>query len=124
VHQSGGYTAWADKHPAYSSVAGPGSGANLDDFYAPEINSSVPLPANQKALAGVTTALGESRANLDLTSSVSAWTDSVFDIRCYDSLKVNAILNQIAGKNHLGAAKTRVPALFGMNFQAGFTIRR
>jgi hypothetical protein len=38
VHAAGGYTAWADKHPAYSSVNGPGNGTNVDDFYGPEIN--------------------------------------------------------------------------------------
>ena len=118
IHQNGGYTAWSDKHPSYSSVAGPGSGSNLDDYYSPEINSDVTLAANQKAVAGLTTPLGESCATLDLSSGVSAWTDSFFDIRCYDSLKVKAILNEIAGKNHLGTAKTRVPTIFGMNFQA------
>ena len=118
IHQSGGYTAWSDKHPAYSSVGGPGNGKNVDDFYGPEINSDVTLAANQKAVAGVTTALGESCASLDLSSGVSAWTDSFLDIRCYDTLKVNAILNEIDGKNHLGTATTKVPAVFGMNFQA------
>ena len=39
VHQSGGYTAWSDKHPAYSSVSGPGDGTNVNDYYSPEINS-------------------------------------------------------------------------------------
>lgn len=118
IHQNGGYTAWSDKHPAYSSVAGPSDGSNLDDYYAPEINSDVTLRANQQAIASVTTPLGESCASLDLTSGVSAWTDSFFDIRCYDMLKVNAILNEIAGKNHLGTTSTKVPAIFGMNFQA------
>ncbi|MGI9069838.1 MAG: alkaline phosphatase family protein [Bryobacteraceae bacterium] len=118
IHQNGGYTAWSDKHPAYSSVAGPGNGSNLDDFYGPEINSDVTLPANQKAVASVTTPLGESCSNLDLLSGVSAWTDSFFNIRCYDTLKVQAILNEIEGKNHLGTAKTKVPNIFGMNFQA------
>ena len=118
IHENGGYTAWSDKHPAYSSVNGPGNGKNVDDFYGPEINSDVTLPANQKAVAGVTTALGESCASLDLASSVSAWTDSFFDIRCYDQLKVNAILNEIQGKNHLGTATTKVPNILGMNFQA------
>ena len=33
-------------------------------------------------------------------------------------MKVNAILNQIDGKNHLGTKTTQVPTLFGMNFQA------
>jgi Type I phosphodiesterase / nucleotide pyrophosphatase len=64
------------------------------------------------------TALGESCASLDLSPGVSAWTDSFLDVRCYDTLKVNAILNEIAGKNHLGTAKTKVPEIFGMNFQA------
>jgi arylsulfatase A-like enzyme len=31
---------------------------------------------------------------------------------------VNAILNEIAGKNHLGTANTTVPTILGMNFQA------
>jgi len=118
IHQNGGYTAWSDKHPAYSSVSGPGDGRNLDDFYAPEINSDVTLPANQKAVASVTTSLGESCSSLDLSPGVSAWTDSFFDIRCYDTLKVHAILNEIEGKNHLGTVKTKVPIIFGMNFQA------
>ena len=118
IHQNGGYTAWSDKHPAYLSVSGPGDGLNIDDFYAPEINSDVTLPSNQRAVASITTPLGESCSSLDLTSGVSAWTDSFFDIRCYDTLKVNAILNEIAGRSHLGTAKTKVPTIFGMNFQA------
>ncbi len=118
IHQNGGYTAWSDKHPAYSSVAGPGDGTNVDDFYGPEINSDVTMTSNQQAVAGITTPLGESCASLDLSPGVSAWTDSFFDIRCYDTLKVHAILHEIEGKNHLGTAKTKVPTIFGMNFQA------
>lgn len=38
---SGKRTAWSDKHPAYDILNGP-SGAGIDDFYAPEINSLVP----------------------------------------------------------------------------------
>src|SRR3974390_493431 len=41
IHQNGGYTAWSDKHPAYSSVASGGGPTALNDFYAPEINSHV-----------------------------------------------------------------------------------
>ncbi len=118
IHQNGGYTAWSDKHPAYSSVSGPGNGKNVDDFYAPEINSDVTLPANQKAVANVTTPLAEPCSNLDLSSGVSAWTDSFFDIRCYDTLKVQAILNEIQAKNHVGTAEARTPTILGMNFQA------
>ncbi len=39
VKAAGGYTAWADKHPAYEAVNGPGDGHNVDDFFGPEINS-------------------------------------------------------------------------------------
>jgi len=36
----------------------------------------------------------------------------------YDDLKVQAILNEIAGKDHTGTKTRPVPAIFGMNFQA------
>ena len=112
IHGLGGYTAWSDKHPAYSSVSGPGSGTNLDDFYAPEINSIV------VGLPGVTTVTGISCANVLDPSQTGAWTDSFQNIQCYDTLKVNAIINEIDGKNHLGTMTTKVPTVFGMNFQA------
>ena len=132
IHAHGGYTAWTDKHPAYSSVSGPGNGTNVDDYFAPEINSIAANPdptdpgqvaaaaANQAAVANIVTALGESCApgSLDVSPNVSAWTDSFYDVRCYDQIKVNAIVNEIHGYNHLGTAKTRVPTIFGMNFQA------
>ena len=41
IHKAGGYAAWSDKHPAYSSVASGLGPVALDDFYAPEINSNV-----------------------------------------------------------------------------------
>ena len=113
IHQAGGYTAWSDKHPAYSSVASGLGPQALDDFYAPEINSNV------IGLPGVTTPTGISCATvLDPGSDITAWTNSFQNIQCYDTLKVNAILNEIAGKNHLGTHRTEVPTIFGMNFQA------
>src|SRR5882724_1387918 len=39
-------------------------------------------------------------------------------IKCYDQLKVNAIVNEIKGKTHLGSSNAPVPVIFGMNFQA------
>jgi arylsulfatase A-like enzyme len=36
----------------------------------------------------------------------------------HDDLKVQAILNEIAGMDHTGTKKAPVPAIFGMNFQA------
>jgi hypothetical protein len=111
VHAAGGYTAWSDKHPSYSSVAGPGGGT-LNDYYSPEINSTV------VALPGVTTASGISCSTIpDPTSDLSAWTNSFQNIQCYDTLKVNAILNEIDGKTHSGAS-AKTPNVFGMNFQA------
>jgi hypothetical protein len=113
IHQAGGYAAWSDKHPAYSSVASGIGPSALDDFYAPEINSNV------IGLPGVKTPTGVSCSTiLDPGSDLSAWTNSFQSIQCYDTLKVNAILNEIDGKNHLGTKKTQVPNIFGMNFQA------
>ncbi len=110
IHNAGGYTSWFDKHPAYASVAGPG-GNTLDDFYSPEINSLVvPLP-------GVVTPEGLSCATVADPSQTGSWTNSFQNIQCYDSLKVRAIVRQIHGRTHNGAA-AQVPNIFGMNFQA------
>jgi hypothetical protein len=113
IHGAGGYAAWSDKHPAYSSVASGLGPVALDDFYAPEINSNV------VALPGVKTPTGISCSTVpDPGSDVSSWTNSFQNIQCYDQLKVNAILNEIDGKDHMGQKTTRVPTIFGMNFQA------
>src|ERR1700727_119671 len=97
IHQAGGYAAWSDKHPAYSAVAaGPGPAA-LDDFYGPEINSTV------VGLPGVKQPTGISCSRVpDPSSDITAWTNSFQNIECYDTLKVDAILNEIAGKSHDG----------------------
>lgn len=114
IHQAGGVTAWSDKHPAYSSVSAPIGPTALDDFYSPEINSNV------IGLPGVKTPTGVSCENiLDPTSDLTAWTNSFQEIQCYDTLKVNAVLNWIDGKTHLGGGRLReTPNVFGMNFQA------
>ena len=111
VHQAGGYTAWIDKHASYSFTAGPG-GKGLDDYYSPEVDSTV------VALPGVNTSEGVACSPIrDTAGSLSSWTNSFANIQCYDALKVQALLRQIGGKTHSGAA-AQVPALFGMNFQA------
>ncbi len=113
IHQAGGFAAWSDKHPAYSAVASGIGPIALDDFYAPEINSTV------IALPAVQTPTGLSCTSIpDPGSDLTAWTNSFQNIECYDTLKVNAILNEIDGKDHLGLKKTKVPNIFGMNFQA------
>jgi hypothetical protein len=113
VHAAGGYTAWIDKHASYSFTAGPG-GNGLNDYYSPEVDSNV------VALPGVTTAEGASCATIRDTVSESGWNSSFKNIQCYDALRVNALLNQIAGKTHKGAP-AEIPSVFGMNFQAVYT---
>jgi hypothetical protein len=110
VRQAGGYTAWIDKHPSYATVGGPG-GNGLNDYYSPEVSSAVvPLP-------GVVTVEGASCATVRDPAGAGAWNSSFANIQCYDQIKVNALLNQIAGKTHNGGAAV-VPTVFGMNFQS------
>ena len=123
IHAAGGYTAWSDKHPSYSSVGGPSGSStdvNLDDYYAPEINSNSANYLNPTT--GAFPALIPAGCNpLPDQFAVAAnddYTGSFQNIQCYDGLKVNAILNEIDGKNHDGTGKTQVPSIFGMNFQA------
>jgi hypothetical protein len=111
IHAAGGYTAWSDKHPSYLSVSGPGDGTNVDDYYAPEINSPVvALP--------VTTPTGIKCDPIPDQTDTSDYTRGFQNIQCYDTLKVNAVLNEIDGKTHDGKAPAQVPVLLGMNFQA------
>jgi hypothetical protein len=113
IHAAGGYTAWSDKHAVYAAVSGPTGTSlpsNVDDYYSPEVNSNViPLP-------GVKTATGLDCANVNLNGG--DWTTDFDNIKCYDQLKVNAVLNWIDGKTHLGTGTAVVPKIFGMNFQA------
>jgi Type I phosphodiesterase / nucleotide pyrophosphatase len=110
IHKAGGYTAWSDKHPSYSSVSGPGNGGNLDDYYSPEINS---IPVGLPGVKGCNPLPDQSAV-----SPTNAWTDSFANIQCYDILKVLAILNEIDGRSHDGIPGKPVPTIFGMNFQA------
>jgi len=112
IHGAGGYTAWSDKHASYSSVGGPGGGTNVDDYFSPEINSTeVAMPQNKIMNCNPLPDSAAFNAGDDYTGSFQ-------NIQCYDSLKVQAILNEIDGKNHDGTAYKQVPELFGMNFQA------
>src|ERR1700761_96524 len=108
VKSAGGKTAWTDKHPSYEWTNGP-SGKGVEDFYGPEINS-IPVPLPQIAGCAVV-------AFADPTPD-DGWTNSFADIRCYDSLHVQAVINQIDGYNHDRSKKVGVPTLFGTNFQA------
>jgi hypothetical protein len=121
IHAAGGYTAWSDKHAVYAAVSGPTNTAipsNVDDYYSPEVNS------NAIGLPGLTTADGlvcnvsSGGMNFPPDNNGGDWTTSFQNIRCYDQLKVNAILHEIDGMDHLGMTTTQVPNIFGMNFQA------
>jgi Type I phosphodiesterase / nucleotide pyrophosphatase len=118
IHKAGGYTAWSDKHAVYAVVSGPtgtDQPSNVDDYYAPEVNS------NRISLPGIITAAESGQSGVDcskIAASGNDWTTDFDAIKCYDQLKVNAVVNWINGKTHLGGGKAPVPAVFGMNFQA------
>jgi len=114
IHKAGGFTAWSDKHAAYSAVSGPTGTSvpsNVDDYYSPDVNSNlIPLP-------GIRTAGGLDCSSIPKNNG-GDWTGDFDNIKCYDQLKVNAVLNWIQGKAHLGGSSGHVPEIFGMNFQA------
>jgi hypothetical protein len=118
IHKAGGYTAWSDKHAVYAVVSGPtgtSQPSNVDDYYSPEVNS------NQISLPGIVTATESGQSGVDcakIAPSCNDWTTDFDAIKCYDQLKVNAVVNWISGKTHLGGSKAPVPEIFGMNFQA------
>jgi type I phosphodiesterase/nucleotide pyrophosphatase len=114
IHAAGGYTAWSDKHPSYSSVSGHGSGGKaVNDYYSPDINS-IPVPLPGVTAQGVSC---DPLPDQTAVTSSNAWTDSFQNMMCYDQIKVNAVLNWINGKTHNGSASAPRPALMGMNFQ-------
>ncbi|WOJ91314.1 alkaline phosphatase family protein [Methylocapsa polymorpha] len=92
IRRHGGRTAWADKHPAYDIVNGP-SGKGVQDLFTPEVNAN-------DAVTG------------------ADYTTGFHSIERNDLLKVQAVLNEIAGKDSTGANQVGVPAIFGFNFQA------
>jgi Type I phosphodiesterase / nucleotide pyrophosphatase len=108
VRAAGGRTAWTDKHPSYEWTNGP-SGKGVEDFYGPEINS-VPVALPQFA--------GCAPVPFADATPDDGWTNSFDDIKCYDLLHVQAVLNQIDGFNHDRREKVGVPTLFGTNFQS------
>ena len=107
VKANGGYTAWTDKHPSYEWTNGP-SGQGVDDFYGPEINS-IPVALPQFP--------GCSPVPFPAPAPDDGWTTNLQNIQCYDSLHVQAVLNQIDGFTHDRSHKAPVPAVFGTNFQ-------
>ena len=93
-------TAWSDKHAAYEILDGP-SGAGVQDFFTPEINSDAPT-----------------------VGSPVDWTQDNALTQRYDSYKVQAVINEINGFDHTGNTMLGTPAIFGMNFQTVSTAEK
>ncbi|WP_264038785.1 alkaline phosphatase family protein [Mycolicibacterium hodleri] len=100
IHDAGRRTAWSDKHPAYAILNG-ANGTTIDDLFTPEVDSS---PAGAKE--------GDS------------WVDDNALTQRYDRYKVDAVVNEVAGRDHSGSKEVGVPALFGMNFQSVSTAEK
>lgn len=93
AHAPGARTAWADKHAwGYDWVNGP-SGHGVDDLARTEINSIDP-------------------------ATNTNYTDVYTHTEKFDDLHVQAIINEIDGKDSTGTQDgIAVPTLFGTNFQ-------
>jgi len=105
AHSKGLRTAWSDKHPAYEILSGP-SGAGVDEFFTPEINSSTTNPPDPPIGPG------------------PDFTKDNINTQLYDGLKVNAVLNWINGRDHAGNVYLGIPSIFGMNFQSISTAQK
>ena len=129
IHRHHMRTAWSDKHAAYDIINGndpdnePANapGTNVDDFFAPEINSDLSV-ANVNLVA--TLGLHSTAPNPATDPSCpgpscgSDFTSSIDGVEFYDGIKVQAILNEINGFDHTGTRDLGTPAIFGMNFQS------
>ena len=122
LHKHGLRTAWSDKHPAYDIINGnkpttqpaSGPGTNVDDFFAPEINSDL-----SQANINLIHSLGLISTAPDPTPVSGAdFTGTIPGVEWYDGIKVRATLNEINGLDHTGTSPRGTPALFGMNFQS------
>jgi len=105
IHKHRLRTAWSDKHPAYDIVNGNdpdtqpvnGPGTNLDDFFAPEINSDLST-ANVNLIASLGLHSTASNPTTDPAcpgpTCGSDFTSSIDGVEYYDGIKVQAILNK------------------------------
>ncbi len=115
AHNAGLYTAFSDKHAAaYNIVQGRG-GDSINDYYSPEINASVIFDQNGKLTDAITF---DANGKPIIDPNAHVVTDNTTYTKAYDDLKVQAILNEINGRNSLGTQYAPVPNVFAMNFQA------
>jgi hypothetical protein len=121
-------TAWSDKHPAYDLLNGndpdsqpaDGPGTNIDEFFAPEINSDL-SSANVQLINSLglhsTASAPVVDPNCPGPNCGSDFTSSIDGVEYYDGIKVSAVLNELNGFNHMGTIEVGTPAILGMNFQ-------
>jgi hypothetical protein len=115
AHAAGMWTAWADKHPVYNAeIAGNGTPNTVDDPFNTEINADS-IPPSLVDTRG--NRITFPHPNADGTGPYFI-TDFLGNTEAYDQIKVDAILNQIDGRNSTGTHQAPVPAIFGMNFQS------
>jgi hypothetical protein len=113
--KAGMYTAWADKHPVYNAeVAGNGTPNAVNDPFNTEINADV-IPPSLVDTRGNTVVFPQPNPT---GTGPYFITSTVGNTEAYDQIKVDAILNQIDGRNSSATLAAPVPAIFGMNFQA------
>ena len=131
IHKRHLRTAWSDKHPAYDILNGNdpdtqphnGPGTNIDDFFAPEINSDL-SQANVNLVAQLlganfsTAPVPTTDPNCPGPNCGSDFTSTIPGVEWYDGIKVRAVLNEINGLDHTGRRRVGTPTIFGMNFQA------
>src|SRR5262249_2380568 len=98
-----------------------GPGTNVDEFFAPEINSDL-SNANVQLINSLglhsTAPPPTTDPNCPGASCGSDFTSSVDGVEYYAGIKVSAVLHQLNCINHLGTNPVDTPAILGMNFQA------
>jgi len=115
AHNAGLYTAFSDKHAAAYNIAQGRGGNSINDNYSPEINASVIFDQNGKLIDAVSF---DANGKPVIDPNAHVVTDNTTYTKAYDDLKVQAILNEIDGRNSLGTSYAPVPNIFAMNFQA------
>jgi len=115
AHNAGLYTAFSDKHAAAYNIAQGRGGNSINDNYSPEINASVIFDQNGKLIDAVSF---DANGKPVIDPNAHVVTDNTTYTKAYDDLKVQAILNEIDGRNSLGTSYAPVPNVFAMNFQA------
>ena len=135
IHHHHMRTAWSDKHPAYDLINGndpdsqpaDGPGTNVDEFFAPEINSDL-SNANVQLINSLglhsTVSAPVTDPTCPGTSCGSDFTTSADGVQYYDGIKVSAVVNELNGFNHMGAIEVGTPAILGMNFQAVSVVQK